>query len=96
KNYSKLSPTVDMRDKFQTQSLDFEIYASMFIDKCYEYNEKRACELLLRQIPLFGNVTCMQLAISSASSKLLETACFDQTLNQVWFDKLSLSNHQLK
>ncbi|CAM4805119.1 unnamed protein product [Rotaria magnacalcarata] len=83
KNYSKLSPTVDMRDKFQTQSLDFEIYASMFIDKCYEYNEKRACELLLRQIPLFGNVTCMQLAISSASSKLLETACFDQTLNQV-------------
>ncbi|CAF0951970.1 unnamed protein product [Rotaria sp. Silwood1] len=96
KKYSKLSPTIDMRDKFQIQALNFETYAGMFIDQCYEYNDKRACELLLRQIPLFGNTTCMQLAISSASSKLLETACFDQTLNQVWFDKLSLSNHELK
>ncbi|CAF3987348.1 unnamed protein product, partial [Rotaria sp. Silwood2] len=96
KKYSKFSPTVDMKDKFQTQALEFETYAAIFTDKCYEYNERRACELLLRQIPLFGNVTCMQLAISSASSKLLETACFDQTLNQVWFDKLSLSDHQLK
>jgi hypothetical protein len=33
-------------------------------------------------------------AISSQSGKLLETACFDQTLNQVWFDKLSLTNQQ--
>ncbi|CAF3900565.1 unnamed protein product [Rotaria sp. Silwood2] len=96
KKYSKFSPTVDMKDKFQTQALEFETYGAIFTDKCYEYNERRACELLLRQIPLFGNVTCMQLAISSASSKLLETACFDQTLNQVWFDKLSLSDHQLK
>ncbi|CAF1060452.1 unnamed protein product [Rotaria sordida] len=96
KKYLYFSLTVDMRDKFQIQALEFETYAGMFIDQCYEYNEKRACELLLRQIPLFGNITCMQLAISSASSKLIETACYDQTLNQIWFDKLSLSNHQLK
>ncbi|CAF1116862.1 unnamed protein product, partial [Rotaria sordida] len=94
KKYSNSSQIVDLRDKFQSQSLEFETYAAMSINKCYEYNEKRACELLLRQIPLFGNVTCMQVAISSESVKLLETACFDQTLNQVWFDKLSLSNQQ--
>ena len=60
KKYAKLSQTVDMEKKFRTQSLEFGTYAAIFIDKCYEYNEKRACELLLRQIPLFGNVTCMQ------------------------------------
>ncbi|CAF1272549.1 unnamed protein product, partial [Rotaria sordida] len=92
KTYSKLSHAVDLINKFRMQSLDFETYAAMSINKCYEYNEKRACELLLRQIPLFGNVTCMQVAISSESEKLLQTACFDQTLNQVWFDKLSLTN----
>lgn len=32
------------------------------------------------------------MAISSESAKVLETACFDRTLNQVWFDKLSLTN----
>jgi hypothetical protein len=60
KKYSISSQAVDMKDKFRRQSLEFETYAGMSIDKCYEYNDTRACELLLRQIPLFGNVTCMQ------------------------------------
>ncbi|CAF2588251.1 unnamed protein product [Rotaria sp. Silwood2] len=60
KKYSNSSDTVDLKSKFLTQSLEFETYAAILIDKCYEHNEKRACELLLRQIPLFGNVTCMQ------------------------------------
>jgi hypothetical protein len=60
KEYSKLSQSVDMKNKYQDQALEFETYAAKSLNKCYEYNEKRACELLLRQIPLFGNVTCMQ------------------------------------
>ena len=34
------------------------------------------------------------MAISSESAKLLGTACFDQTLNQVWYNKLSITNYQ--
>lgn len=60
KKYSQLSPTVDIQDKFRIQSLEFETYAAISLDKCYEYNENHACELLLRQIPLFGNITCIQ------------------------------------
>ena len=60
KRYSKLSQTIDMKERFRAQSLEFGTYAAVCIDKCYEYNKKRACELLLREIPLFGNVTCMQ------------------------------------
>lgn len=74
KKYSKESPTVDLKDKYKLQSLEFETYAAMCIDKCYEYNESRACELLLREISLFGRVTCMQVAIASESRKLVETA----------------------
>ncbi|CAF1480220.1 unnamed protein product, partial [Rotaria sordida] len=95
KQYSKLSQTIDLKGKYLTQSFEFETYAAMFIDKCYKYNEKRACELLLRQIPLFGNITCMQIAISSESDKLVKTACFHETLNQVWYDKLSLTNSHI-
>ncbi|CAF2738067.1 unnamed protein product [Rotaria sp. Silwood2] len=94
KTYSKLSQTVDLKSKFRTQSLEFETYAAAFIDTCYEYSKQRACELLLRQIPLFGNVTCMQIAIASGSKIVLKTACFDQTLNQVWYNKLCLTNRQ--
>ncbi|CAF1242408.1 unnamed protein product [Adineta steineri] len=95
KRYAKSSTTIYLKNKFQSQALEFETYAGMFIDKCYEFNERIACELLLRQIPLFGNITPMQVAISSESGKLLETACFDQTLAQVWYNKLSIENHQI-
>ncbi|CAF4429069.1 unnamed protein product, partial [Adineta steineri] len=84
-----------LKNKFKNQALEFETYAGMFIDRCYEFNERIACELLLRQIPLFGNITPMQVAISSKSGKLLETACFDQTLTQVWCNKLSIKNYQM-
>jgi hypothetical protein len=60
KQYAKASTTVGHKEKFQDQAREFETYAGIFIDKCYEYNERLACELLLREIPLFGNVTCMQ------------------------------------
>lgn len=94
KNYAYRSTTVHLKEKYKLQSLEFETYAARCIDKCYGYNEALACELLLREIPLFGRVTCMQVAIAGESSKLLETACFDQTLNQVWFNKLALITHR--
>ncbi|CAF1153400.1 unnamed protein product [Adineta steineri] len=94
KRYSKLSLTVNLKEKFQIQADDFGKYAADFINDCYKYNERSACELLLRQIPLFGNVTCMQIAISSENIQLVGTACFDQTLTQVWYNKLSIKNNQ--
>ncbi|CAF0952112.1 unnamed protein product, partial [Didymodactylos carnosus] len=83
---------IDLKQKFELQALEFEIYAAKCVDTCYEHSKDLACELLLRQIPLFGNVTCMQVAISAESTKFLETACFDQVLNRVWYDKLTLLN----
>ncbi|CAF1299340.1 unnamed protein product [Adineta steineri] len=94
KRYSKLSLTVDLKEKFKIQADDFGKYATDFINDCYKYNERSACELLLRQIPLFGNITCMQIAISSENIQLVGTACFDQTLTQVWYNKLSMTNNQ--
>ncbi|CAF0985839.1 unnamed protein product [Adineta steineri] len=94
KQYSKKSLTVDLKEKFQIQADDFGKYAADFINDCYKYNERSACELLLRQVPLFGNITCMQIAISSENIQLVGTACFDQTLTQVWYNQLSMTNNQ--
>ncbi|CAF3454781.1 unnamed protein product [Rotaria sp. Silwood1] len=93
KKYAEASTNPEYKEKLRTQALEFETYAAKFINRCYQYNERLACELLLREIPLFGHVTCMQVAISSKSQKLVATSCFDQTLNQVWFNKLSIANH---
>ena len=60
KRYAKASITVHHKEKYRNQASDFETYAAMAIDECYHYNDRFACELLLREIPIFGNVTCMQ------------------------------------
>lgn len=42
------------------------------------------------------SIQSFQVAISTESRKVLETSCFEQALNQIWYNKLSLSNNQLK
>ena len=63
KNYSNNSATIDMRDRLQRQVVEFEIYSAKCVEKCYACNEVMSCELLLREVPLFGNVTCMQVGV---------------------------------
>ncbi len=53
---------LDRVHKFQKQSNDYEQFATACIDACYSQSERRACQLLLREIPLFGNITCMQVS----------------------------------
>lgn len=53
---------LDQWHKLHKQSEDYEQFATKCIDACYKRSESRACQLLLREIPLFGNVTCMQVS----------------------------------
>jgi hypothetical protein len=62
KHYAKRSTNIDLKQKMEGQAYDFELYAARCVDQCYNYNEATSCELLLRQIPLFGKVTCMQVS----------------------------------
>jgi hypothetical protein len=47
-----------------TQSMDyFEDYAIDCLTCCYKNNPNQACELVLRECGMFGNVTCLQVSI---------------------------------
>ncbi|CAF4419076.1 unnamed protein product [Rotaria socialis] len=71
---------------------EFELYAVNCINACYELDEKRACELILRQITLFGNITCIQVAVAAKCRKFLLTACFDRVINDASYCKLDERN----
>jgi hypothetical protein len=57
---SLLATNLDTRRIYAEQSKVYELYASTCIKACHSFNERLACQLLLREIPLFGNITCMQ------------------------------------
>ncbi|CAF4404304.1 unnamed protein product, partial [Rotaria magnacalcarata] len=90
--YSKKTNIIQFKHKMKNIADEFELYAVKCIDSCYEYNETKACELILRQISLFGNITIAQVAVSAKSKKFLLTACFGRVMSEAWYDKLDEIN----
>ncbi|CAF0820629.1 unnamed protein product [Adineta steineri] len=88
---NRVSQTVtsDKHHLYKQQAQDFENYAIDCINTCYSKNERKACELLIREQPLFGKITCMQVAISSESKLFINTDCFSQVLKRIWYNKIS-------
>ncbi|CAF3609712.1 unnamed protein product [Rotaria sp. Silwood1] len=85
---SLFASTLDIRHTYNEQAKNYEVYATDCINACYKHNERLACQLLLRENSLFGNVTCMQVAIGSRIIKFINTDCFNQVLNRQWFGQL--------
>jgi hypothetical protein len=63
RNRANAATISDQGDFYRQQATDFEMYATDCINACYSTSERKACELLIRQQPLFGKITCMQVSI---------------------------------
>ncbi|UJR16241.1 hypothetical protein I4U23_003149 [Adineta vaga] len=79
---------MDRRHEYTNQAELYEKYATTCINCCHKYDENRACQLLLREIPLFGNITCMQIAIASRNQSFINTHLFNQVLKTEWYGYL--------
>jgi hypothetical protein len=60
RNRASVATISDQGDFYRQQAIDFEMYATDCINVCYLTNERKACELLIREQLLFGKITCMQ------------------------------------
>ena len=59
-----------LENRYEPQQNVYEQYATACIDGCFEKNQRLSCQLLTRAIPLFGNITCMQVSDKTACSSL--------------------------
>ncbi len=59
---SLYATSIDTCHRFHQQAEQYEMYATVCIIACYNQNKRFAYHLLLRENPLFGNVTCMQVS----------------------------------
>ncbi|CAF4274094.1 unnamed protein product [Rotaria socialis] len=72
---------------------EFETYAIEFVRCSYLYDKHKACELIMRRVKLYGDTTCLQMAIAADNKKFLyEDAC-QALLKNIWFDKTTSSMH---
>jgi hypothetical protein len=52
----------DKKAEYTKSMNDFEDYAIECVKLCYKNNPHKACELVLRQSEIFGNLTCLQVS----------------------------------
>lgn len=65
------------------------------IDKAYEVDKDKAKLLLMREVPEFGNTTCLELAKIAYDLKFLGHRSVQELLTKLWFDKLSENNYKI-
>ncbi|CAF3720059.1 unnamed protein product [Rotaria magnacalcarata] len=80
------------RNTYGEHRVIYEEYARACIDACYQRDKQRACQLLLREIPLYGNMTCAQVAIASEITPVISTHCFNQILDRQWYGYLDAAS----
>lgn len=87
KSLMEYAPDHESKDRLCDEARIFETYAIEFVRCSYSYDKQQACELIIRQVKLYGNVTCLQMAIAADNKKFLyEDAC-QALLTNIWFDK---------
>ena len=82
------APDHDSKEKLYAEANVFGTYAIEFLRCSYSYKKQLACELLIREVKLYGDVTCLQMAILADAKKFLfEDAC-QAVLTNIWYDAL--------
>ena len=60
KKYYKKAPYGDLKESYMKSAEYFEQYAIECITLCESHDPNRASEIVVQQIELYGNVTCLQ------------------------------------
>ncbi|CAF0766794.1 unnamed protein product [Rotaria sp. Silwood1] len=88
KSYEYFAYDNESKDVLHHQADYFEAYANECLKCCYNANEEMAGEIAIRRINIFGNVSCLQVAVAADDKHFVAQTCCDQVLNSIWYDKI--------
>ncbi|CAF4801606.1 unnamed protein product [Rotaria sp. Silwood1] len=84
----KYANTINIKTRLLGDANLFEKYAMKKLESCYDYDPVMACGLIIREIHLFGNVTCLQVAVAAENINFMGQPCCNQVLNNIWLNQL--------
>ncbi|XP_062614395.1 transient receptor potential cation channel subfamily M member-like 2 isoform X2 [Saccostrea cucullata] len=86
----------ELAKKLKANSLEFSDLAIAVLNECYDVEEKKAQNLLIRELEHWGAATCVLLAVESNNKKFISQTACQTLLNNVWMGHLSLDNQMLQ
>ena len=75
---------------------DFESLAEKTLHECYTNNPDYSQLLLLRQMPQFDKLTCLQVAISAQDQVFVSHPATQGLLTNIWYNKIQPSTSKWK
>ncbi|XP_013398789.1 transient receptor potential cation channel subfamily M member 2 [Lingula anatina] len=89
----KHTEDTELQSKLRKHGQYYEEIACGVLNECHLSDEARASqELLIRELPNYGNSTCLQLAVEGDNKTFISHACCQSLLNQIWMGKMSHKN----
>ena len=76
-----------VRESLLETSDNLEKLAIDLLGQCYSTNQQRTHILLIREVPVLGNVTCIEFANKAKALKFLSSNASKSLLDEVWGDK---------
>lgn len=88
KSFVDFAADNESKEIFNAKSVQFEEIAEDFLKSCYNADEEKSCEIVIRRLNLYGDLSCLQVAVDADDKSFVSQPCCDLLLNNIWFDSI--------
>jgi hypothetical protein len=75
----------DTDNSYYQSADEFENLAVQILDKFYQVNNRACTKAIIRQIPAYGNVTWLELAVAAEAKQFIAQRAVQDVLKNIWF-----------
>jgi hypothetical protein len=88
KSLAAYAPDQVTKDTLKSKADDFQTHAIEFVRCAYLNDKYQACKIIMRGSNLYGDVTCLQIAVAADNKKFLHEDACQALLTNIWYDKV--------
>ncbi|CAF4622125.1 unnamed protein product, partial [Rotaria sp. Silwood2] len=86
----------DNDNSYEQMVDEFENLAVQILDRFYQVNSHTCIKALIRRIPVYGNVTWLQLAAEADAKKFISQRAVQEVLNNIWYGYIHQQESEMK
>lgn len=81
----RISAKKEKNNSYNRLADEFEKLAVQIIDEFYQADPKACIKATIRQIPAYGNVTWLELAVAAEAKQFIAQRAVQYVLNSIWY-----------
>ncbi|XP_048236497.1 transient receptor potential cation channel subfamily M member-like 2 isoform X3 [Haliotis rufescens] len=91
----KCTDDAELMKTLESNANEFEDLAVGVLNSCYNSDEQKAQDLLIRELENWGSATTVLIAVEADSKKFVSQTACQSLLNSIWMGKMSMDNGKI-